>query len=189
MTYTAENIPDQAGRTIVITGANTGLGFASAQHFLEHGASEVILACRSEQRAKDAKDRLDALKCNGKVRIELVDMADLDDVADLGKRLSTLPRLDVLMLNAGVMVPPYTKSKQGHELMMAVNHLAGYVLTMETLPLLKKTEGSRIVVVASAAHKFSRGIDVANFLDQGKVLKADADTEHAIEQKSIQFFL
>jgi len=163
--WTDDNIPDLSGKTVLITGGNTGLGFASAEHFLRHNA-DVILACRNAQKAADAKKKLDEQKLGGSVELASLDLADLDDAkASAEKLLKKLKKLDVLMLNAGVMVPPRDmKSKQGHELMFAVNHLGHYVFTLTLLPLLKKTADSRIVVVSSSAHAMSSGIDLDQVL-------------------------
>lgn len=157
--WTASDIPDQSNRVILITGGNAGLGYASAEHFMRHGA-RVVIACRSQERAEEAVASLTALQLPGSVEYQLLDLADLEQVkiaaADITSRLD---RLDVLLLNAGVMKPPYSTTKQGLELQFGVNHIGHFALTLQLLPLLKSTSGSRVVCVSSLAHKYSTGLD------------------------------
>lgn len=149
--WTADDIPDQTGRTAVVTGANTGIGFETARMLAEKGA-HVVLACRSADKGADAVRRLEATNPSGSVALELLDLSDLDHVADFAKRVTErLDRLDLLILNAGVMVPPASTTKQGFELQFGVNHLGHFALTGHLLPLVQSTEGARVVVVSSTA--------------------------------------
>ena len=156
--WTFEDIPDQTGRMAIITGANTGIGFETARMLAKKGA-RVVLACRNAEKAKAAMDRIvaevPAAKANAKV--EALDLSDLESVAAFARAfVSKNDRLDLLINNAGVMVPPFSRTKQGFELQMGTNHFAHFALTAHLLPLLERTEDSRIVIVASGAQKAGR---------------------------------
>jgi retinol dehydrogenase-12 len=151
--FTAADIPDLSGKTVLITGGNTGLGFASATHLLRANA-DVILACRSADKAADAKKRLEDLNLGGSgvVKTHSLDLSSIEDAKTSAKELlKTVTKLDIVMLNAGVMVPPQDqKSKDGYELMFAVNHLGHFAFLLPLLPLLMKTDGSRVVCISSS---------------------------------------
>src|SRR4051812_8743971 len=126
MRWTEEQIGDQGGRTFLVTGANSGLGFEMSRALLAKGA-RVIMAVRNEAKGRAA---LEALPARERAELRIVDLADLDTV----RRLATDLRrervaIDVLVNNAGVMMPPRTLSAQGHELQFAANHLGHFALT------------------------------------------------------------
>ncbi len=149
--WTADSIPDQSGRTAIVTGANTGIGFETARTLAPKGA-HVILACRNATKGQAAVDRILAEDSSLSVALELLDLADLTNVEGFASRIAnTVQRLDLLILNAGVMVPPESKTTQGFELQFGVNHLGHFALTGALLPLLRAQEGSRVVVVSSTA--------------------------------------
>jgi NAD(P)-dependent dehydrogenase (short-subunit alcohol dehydrogenase family) len=149
--WTFNDIPDQTGRTAVVTGANTGIGLETARMLAEKGAN-VVLACRDLGKAKAALEVIVAKKPAGKVTVEALDLSDLDAVSAFAKAFAVAhERLDLLINNAGVMVPPLGRTKQGHELQLGTNHLGHFALTGHLLPLLERTEGSRVVVVSSTA--------------------------------------
>lgn len=149
--WTADSIPDQTGRTAIVTGANTGIGFETALELARKGA-RVILACRSAQKGQAAVERLRGEDSGFDVSLELLDLSDLDSVRAFAARVrSAHDRLDLLILNAGVMVPPESKTAQGFELQFGVNHLGHFALTGELLPLLQQTDGARVVAVSSIA--------------------------------------
>ena len=151
MIWDSENIQDQSGRTCLITGANSGLGYETAKFLFRRGA-QVILGCRSIEKAQLSKQKLLSYKSSGSVEILELDLADLrkvdDAVIEIFKKYS---KLDLLINNAGIMAPPRTLSAQGLEIQFAVNHIAHMALTIKLLPLLQKHPGSRIVTVTSAA--------------------------------------
>ena len=153
MGWTVDDIPSQEGRIALVTGANIGLGFETVRALATKGAT-VLMACRSRSKAEAARSTLLEQGLTGLDLIDL-DLADLDDVAsaaDLVKR--RYGQLDLLINNAGVMAPPYQRSRQGHELQFAVNHLGHMALTQALLPLLN--QNGRVVTVTSGAQYFGR---------------------------------
>jgi NAD(P)-dependent dehydrogenase (short-subunit alcohol dehydrogenase family) len=148
--WTAENIPDQRGRTAVITGGNTGLGFQVARGLAERGAA-VVLACRDPAKAEAAADTL--RRHGGPVDTVRLDLAALDSVRTAAAELlDTHPRIDLLINNAGGLHTRFARSADGFELTTAVNHLGPFALTGLLLPRLLTTPGSRIVTLTSIAH-------------------------------------
>ncbi len=149
--WSFDNIPDQTGRTALVTGANTGIGFETARMLALKGA-KLILCARSSEKGKAAVDRILAEKADAKVSLELLDLSDLENVKTFADRIKEVSSpLDLLILNAGVMVPPESKTAQGFELQFGVNHLGHFALTGHLIPLLTKKEGARVVVVSSKA--------------------------------------
>jgi len=156
--WTFESIPDQSGRKAIVTGANSGIGFETARALAARGA-EVVLACRSAPKGREAVDRILKELPNASARLEQLDLSDLEDVEAFAARFAEgNERLDLLILNAGVMVPPEGRTKQGFELQFGVNHLGHFALAAALLPLVQRTEGSRVVVVSSTA-AFGAAID------------------------------
>lgn len=154
--WTAGDIPDQAGRTVLVTGANSGLGFLTSLHLARKGA-HVVMTARDERRGIAAVEAIRRDGVRGHVELRLLDLADLDSVrrfADAFDR-SDLP-LDVLVNNAGVMMPPRTLTRQGHELQFGVNHLAHFLLTLRLLHRLRRSPDGRVVTVTSDLHKRGR---------------------------------
>lgn len=151
--WTFDDIPDQSGRSVIVTGANSGIGFETARA-LAHKGARVVLACRSLDRGREAMEKIVAETAEAEVTVEQLDLADLRNVEDFAERYETgHDWLDLLILNAGVMVPPASKTAQGFELQFGVNHLGHFALTGALLPLLRATEGARVVVVSSTAAK------------------------------------
>ena len=153
--FTENNVPDQSGSTVVITGANTGLGYEAARVLSGRGA-RVLIACRSQQKAEDAIARIE--KQNGTVNISYVplDLGDLSSVKQCAAQLQAEERIDVLINNAGIMVPPYELTKDGFESQFGVNHLGPFALTGLLLEKLAKTPSSRVVNTSSIAHNTGR---------------------------------
>src|SRR5450759_2992795 len=156
-TWTAAQIPDLAGRTAVVTGANSGLGYETAKALARHGAT-VVMACRDDGRCTAAADAVREAAPSARLEPSLLDLADLDAVRafarDVGARHGTL---DILVNNAGVMAPPRrATTQQGFELQLGTNHLGHFALTGLLLPLLMRTPGSRVVTVSSIAHEGGR---------------------------------
>lgn len=147
---------DQSGKTFLVTGANSGIGYETALGLYEAGAT-VIVACRSKEKADEAISEMKKQGDKGDLEPGVLDLSDLDSVKDFANTiLKTHPKLDVLVNNAGVMVPPASKTRQGYELQFGVNFLGHFALTGYLYPLLKKTPQSRIVTVSSMA--YLRGI-------------------------------
>lgn len=160
--WTAEDIPDQTGRTAVVTGANSGLGYVTARELGRHGA-RVILACRDRTRGEQAATRLRSEAPGSDAVVRQVDMADLASIRSFADAVcSSYPSLDLLVNNAGVMaVPQRRETADGFELQLGTNHLGHFALTGLLLPLLIDRPGARVVTVSSTAHKPGR-IDFAD---------------------------
>ena len=154
--WTEADVPDQAGRTAVITGANTGIGFEAARVLAARGA-RVILACRDLGRAGEAAARIGAAAPGADVAVLQLDLASLASVREAAGQLRAAgERIDLLVNNAGVMMPPYGVTADGFELQLGVNHLGHFALTGLLLDLLAGVPGARVVTVSSAAHKEGR---------------------------------
>lgn len=151
--WTSADVPDQRGRTAVVTGANTGLGFETARVLAERGAT-VVLACRDPERAARAATRLGAAGPDGTVSVVELDLASLDSVRRAaGELRARHPRLDLLINNAGLMSPSFQRTADGFELQFGVNHLGHFALTGLLLDRLLAVPGSRVVTVSSIAHR------------------------------------
>ena len=155
--WTEADVPGQAGRTAVITGGNSGIGFEAARVLAARGA-RVILACRDLGRARDAAARIGtAAPGGGDVGVVRLDLASLDSVREAaGELRSRCDRIDLLVNNAGVMMPPYGVTADGFELQFGINHLGHFALTGLLLDRLAGVTGSRVVTVSSNAHKAGR---------------------------------
>ena len=134
--WTADDIPDQSGRTVLITGANSGLGLHSALAMVAKGA-RVLMACRSPERGDAAVQEVnESAKNDGAAELVTLDLTDLDSVraaaADVRER--TGDSLDVLLNNAGVMATPHRTTKDGFELQLGTNHIGHAALTWLLLP-------------------------------------------------------
>ncbi len=156
MTWKFDNIPDQTGRVAIVTGANAGIGFASAQALAAKGAT-VILACRNQERGRAALDKINATKPAGSAELWILDLSDLDSVRSFARDFEeAYDRLDLLINNAGVMIPPASKTSDGFELQIGVNFLGHFALTGLLLESMEATPGARIVTVSSLAHRGGR---------------------------------
>ena len=156
MSWTPSAISDQSGRTAVVTGANSGIGFHTARLLASKGA-HVIMACRNPTKAATAREEILTEHPHANCTVGIMDLADLDSVRRFAEDLmKDHQQIDLLINNAGVMIPPYTQTAQGFELQFGTNHLAHFALTGLLLPLLTATKNSRVVTVASLAHRFAR---------------------------------
>jgi NAD(P)-dependent dehydrogenase (short-subunit alcohol dehydrogenase family) len=154
--WTATDIPDQTGRTVLVTGANSGLGLRTAEAFAAAGA-RVLLACRSAERAAPALESVAARAKGAAPEVVSLDLADLDAVAATADKLvGSLDRLDVLVNNAGVMALPLRRTPQGFEMQFGTNHLGHFALTGRLLALLLAAPSARVVTVASQGHRMGR---------------------------------
>jgi len=153
MSWTTKNIPSQAGRLAIVTGANTGLGYETALELAGAGA-EVVVAARNPDKGQAAVARILAAYPGAKVRLELLDLSRLADVAAVAERIAVRhDKLDLLINNAGVMTPPRRQvTADGFELQFGVNYLAHYALTARLLPLLRRGDKPRVVNLSSGAH-------------------------------------
>jgi len=154
--WSQTDIPDQTGRVAVVTGANSGIGLETARELARKGA-HVVLACRSEARANEAIQDIESELPDAQIDFMALDLADLEQVRIFSASVhARFERLDLLINNAGVMIPPAGKTKQGFELQFGVNHIGHFALTGLLLDLLLATEGARIVSVSSTAHRMGR---------------------------------
>jgi NAD(P)-dependent dehydrogenase (short-subunit alcohol dehydrogenase family) len=145
VSFKPADLPDLTGKVALVTGANSGIGFHTAQELSRHGAT-VVLACRDTDAAAGA-----AKKMPGSTRVEQLDLSSQASVAALAERWDG--PLDLLINNAGVMRPPhYRETEDGHELMFGTNHLGHFALTARLLPALLAAPAPRVVTVASIAH-------------------------------------
>ncbi|MFE3761528.1 oxidoreductase [Streptomyces sp. NPDC059104] len=151
--WNATHIPDQSGRTAVVTGANSGIGYVTARELARHGAA-VTLACRSAARGRAAVVRLRGEVPGAEVEFAPLDLADLSSVREFARAFGQRsPRLDLLVNNAGVMALPYGRTADGFETQFGVNHLGHFALTGLLLPRLRAAgPGARIVNVSSGFH-------------------------------------
>lgn len=193
-------MPDLSGVRILVTGANAGHGKAAVKALLNHSnAEKIILACRSEERAKAAMVEITAAHRNQKVqtvasdnaispRLEFLklDLSDLDAVCKSAEELaSRYDRIDVCINNAGCLARKGGRSKQGHEITMAVCHLGHFLFNSRIFHLLKKSKAvtgraARIVSVASLGHEMTKGIDWDKWLSRNTdYLKCYADAKLA----------
>lgn len=148
--WTANDIPDQSGRTAVVTGANSGLGYVTARELARRGA-QVVLACRSAERGVAAVDRLLREVPDAEVEFRALDLGDLASVRQFAAAYDSA-RLDLLINNAGVMALPYRRTADGFETQFGVNHLGHFALTGLLLPRLLETPDARVVTVSSGLH-------------------------------------
>lgn len=158
-TWSEQDIPDQAGRTVLVTGANSGLGLRISQVLARHGA-RVLMACRDAERG--------AAAVAGVAGAELVvlDLADLHSVRTAAAKARELTgdRLDVLVNNAGVMATPHKTTVDGFELQFGTNHLGHAAFTWLLMPALSTVTGARVVTMSSTAARGGRvDVDDPNF--------------------------
>jgi len=151
-----------AGKTAIVTGSNTGIGYETALDLYKKGA-KVYVACRSEEKALKAIETMKDVAEGGELIFEKLDLASLKSVKLFADKINSAEsRLDLLVNNAGVMIPPPSKSEEGYELQFAVNFMAHFALTGHLFQLLENTPGARVVSLSSIAHRGSN-IDFDNF--------------------------
>lgn len=156
--WTAADVGDQTGRVAVITGANTGIGYHTAAVLAEHGA-QVVLAVRNLDKGNAAAERIVAASPHAKVSVTELDLSSLASVRAAAESLGAAhPRIDLLINNAGVMYTPKQTTADGFELQFGTNHLGHFALTGLLLERLLQVEGSRVVTVASMAHRILAAI-------------------------------
>jgi NAD(P)-dependent dehydrogenase (short-subunit alcohol dehydrogenase family) len=150
--WTEAEVPDQSGRTAVITGGNSGIGFEAARMLAGRGA-RLILGCRDQGRAHDAVTRIRAAAPGADVRVVPLDLASLESVrVAAGQIRSACEGIDLLINNAGVMMPPYGRTADGFELQFGINHLGHFALTGLLIDRLAALPGARVVTVSSNGH-------------------------------------
>jgi NAD(P)-dependent dehydrogenase (short-subunit alcohol dehydrogenase family) len=154
--WTAADMPDQTGRTAIVTGANSGLGLAAAEALAAAGAN-VTLACRNLEKGEEALASIRAAVAGAAVDLEELDLSSLASVRAFAARFAgERDGLDLLINNAGVMAPPRRRTADGFELQFGTNHLSHFALTGLLLGEMRGREDARVVTVSSTAHKFGR---------------------------------
>ncbi|MGH2763336.1 MAG: oxidoreductase [Thermoleophilaceae bacterium] len=154
--WTAASIPDQRGRTAVVTGANSGLGLVTARELARAGA-RVVLACRSREKGEAALCEIEARVPAGELEPEELDLASLDSVRAFAERFRAgHEALDLLINNAGVMATPRRRTADGFELQLGTNHLGHFALTGLLIGAMEGREDARVVTVSSPAHRMGR---------------------------------
>lgn len=163
MGWTAADIPDQTGRTAVVTGANGGLGLETARALAAAGA-HVVMAARDQDKAATARASV-----AGSAEVVPLDLASQASVRSAAEQiLAAHPSIDLLVNNAGVMGIPERRTEDGYEMQFGVNHLGHWTLTALLLPALRRADAARIVTVTSTAHHIGRPVDPENPFLHGK---------------------
>jgi len=157
--WASDDAPGQQGRLAVVTGANTGLGFETAQVLAARGAS-VVLAVRDTDKGNRAAARIAGAAPGANLTVQHLDLASLESIRAAAAELRARhPAIDLLINNAGVMFPPRQTTGDGFELQLATNHLGHFALTGLLLEQLLPVPGSRVVTVSSLAHRIRAQIN------------------------------
>lgn len=168
MAWSTADIPDQNGRTAVVTGANGGLGLETARALAAAGAS-VVMAARDQGKAERAQADIRAGCPDAKLEVVALDLASLASVRTAADRiLGDHDVIDILVNNAGVMACPERKTQDGFEMQLGTNHLGHFAFTAHLLPALLRADGARVVSVTSTAHHMGFAIDPSNPHLEGK---------------------
>lgn len=147
------NIPSKKGKTAIVTGANIGLGYEttlvlSQKHF------HVIMACRNMKKAQLAKENIIKINPSASLEIMILDLNSLESVREFADTFNANHnKLDLLINNAGIMIPPFGKTEDGFESQMGVNYFSHFLLTGLLLPIMENTNDARIISLSSIAHK------------------------------------
>lgn len=151
--WTSENLKNQNGKTVIVTGANSGIGFWTALGLAKFGAN-VIVAGRNKERVDSAVQSIQKENMAGKVTAAIVDLTSLNSVRSFAEAFNeNHDRLDILINNAGVMMPPEAKTEDGFEVQFGVNFLGHFLLTHLLHEKLKATPNARVITVSSIAHR------------------------------------
>ena len=168
MSWTAADIPDQTGRTAVVTGANGGLGLETARALSGAGA-HVVMAARNQQKASDAMAEIRRGTPDASLELVELDLGSLASVHRAAEQiLAAHQRVDILVNNAGVMAVPEGTTADGFEIQFGTNHLGHYVLTALLMGAVLRAPAARVVTVTSSAHHMGRAVDPANPHLKGK---------------------
>jgi len=152
--WDSSNILDQKGRVAIVTGASSGIGYETARVLAEKNAT-VIIAQRNLKKGNAAAEKIKAGCQDADIRVMELDLANLDSVRSFAAKFKdSYSRLDLLINNAGVMMPPYSKTADGFELQFGTNHLGHFALTGLLIDLINDTPDSRIVNVSSGVHNY-----------------------------------
>jgi NAD(P)-dependent dehydrogenase (short-subunit alcohol dehydrogenase family) len=159
--FKLESAPSQHGRMAIVTGANTGLGYETALGLASKGA-KVIMACRSEERGMKAVENILLEVPQGDLELMTLDLNSLNSVRSFAEEFkSKYDQLHILINNAGIMVPPFSKTEDGFESQFGVNYLSHFLLTGLLFPILNRSKDSRVISLSSLAHNSAK-IDFNN---------------------------
>ncbi|MGD9618750.1 MAG: SDR family NAD(P)-dependent oxidoreductase [Mycolicibacterium sp.] len=162
MSWSTTDIPDLHGKVAVVTGANGGLGLASAKALAGKGA-HVVMAVRNQAKAADAHAEILAAHPDASLEIVELDLGSLASVAAAAKQIAEKhDHIDILMCNAGVMAMPQGNTEDGFDTQMGINVLGHWALISDLLPILVRTPGARVVTLSSTAQHMGRAIDPAD---------------------------
>ena len=162
MSWTARDIPDQHGRTAVVTGANGGLGLVTARDLAAKGA-HVVMAVRNQAKAAAAVDEIRTTVPDASLELVALDLSSQASTREAAAQILVAhPTLDLLVNNAGVMGIDESRTVDGYEMQFGVDHLGHWTLTALLLPALLQASGSRVVTVTSTAHHMGRAVDPNN---------------------------
>jgi len=166
--WTTEQLPDLTGKVVLVTGANSGIGFEGVKEFAKKGA-KVVLACRNMEKGKSALKELKGIVNKADAEVMLLNLASKKSIHQFALEFKDkYSRLDVLLNNAGIMMVPYGLTEDGYEMQMGTNHLGHFLLTGLLIELIKSTPKSRVVNVSSGAHNMGK-MDFDNLqFDNGK---------------------
>ena len=156
--WTSAQIPDQGGRTAIVTGANSGLGLSTARELARHGA-KVVLACRNTAKGAAAVGAIESAVPGAQVELAELDLGSLASVeafAGAFRARHGAEGLDLMVNNAGVMAPPRRETADGFELQLGTNLLGHFALTGRLIGLMEGREDARVVTLSSNAHKIGR---------------------------------
>jgi NAD(P)-dependent dehydrogenase (short-subunit alcohol dehydrogenase family) len=162
MSWSVADIPNQGGRTAVVTGANGGLGLETARALAAAGG-DVVMAARNQERAAEAVEQIRTTVPDANLTIVRLDLGSLDSVKAAAEEvLASRERVDLLVNNAGVMGIPERRTADGFEMQFGVDHLGHFALTARLLPALLRAPTARIVTVTSTAHHMGRAVNPDN---------------------------
>jgi len=168
MGWTTADIPDQTGRTAVVTGANGGLGLETARALAAAGA-HVVMAARNQAKAAEAVEDIRGGVPNASLEVVPLDLGSLASVREAADRiLEAHEKIDILVNNAGVMGIPERRTADGFEMQFGVDHLGHFALTALLMPALLRADAARVVTVTSTAHHMGRAVDPDNPHLEGK---------------------
>jgi NAD(P)-dependent dehydrogenase (short-subunit alcohol dehydrogenase family) len=156
--WTTQDIPDQSGRTAVVTGANSGLGLVTARELARRGA-RVVMACRNTTKGAEAVKQIQAELPGAELELLPLDLGELSSVAAFADSVrggAGKDGIDLLINNAGVMASPRRHTADGFELQLGTNHLGHFALTARLIDLVALKDGARVVTLSSGAHKMGR---------------------------------
>ena len=149
--WTADHLPDQSGRTAVVTGANSGLGLVTARALARAGAT-VVLACRDARKGAAAAAEIGVAAPGARLEVAELDLSDLSSVRGFADALEA-DEIDLLVNNAGIMMTPPQRTKDGFELQFGTNHLGHFALTGLLMDRLERADAARVVTLSSLEHK------------------------------------